>query len=106
MMMSSSPNGCENKSQALTVNYVIPCQDVVVSLMQPYANNVTVTESAYAITLTALNVVTNSPVPFIIVQENKIDESGYNDIVVPLDLAKETKQKLTLVANMAQTRFP
>lgn len=50
----------------------------------------------------ALKVVTNSPTPFIIVQENKIDEAGYNDIVVPLDLAKETKQKLTLVANMAQ----
>lgn len=50
----------------------------------------------------ALKVVTNSPTPFIIVQEDKIDEAGYNDIVVPLDLAKETKQKLTLVANMAQ----
>jgi len=50
----------------------------------------------------ALKVVTNSPTPFIIVQEDKIAESGYNDIVVPLDLAKETKQKLTLVANMAK----
>lgn len=50
----------------------------------------------------ALKVVTNSPTPFIIVQENRINESGYDDIIVPLDLHKETKQKLTLVANMAK----
>ena len=50
----------------------------------------------------ALKVVTSSPTPFIIVQENKINESGYDDIVVPLDLHKETKQKLTLVANRAK----
>lgn len=50
----------------------------------------------------ALKVVTSSPTPFVIVQNRKIDDNGYNDIVVPLDLEKETKQKLTLVANMAQ----
>lgn len=50
----------------------------------------------------ALKVVTNSPTPFVIVQESKIDDKGYNNIVVPLDLEKETKQKLTLVANMAK----
>ena len=50
----------------------------------------------------ALKVVTSSPAPFVIVQENDINESGYDDIVVPLDLHKETKQKLTLVANIAQ----
>ena len=50
----------------------------------------------------ALKVVTSSATPFIIVQEDKINASGYDDIVVPLDLHKETKQKLTLVANMAQ----
>lgn len=50
----------------------------------------------------ALKVVTNSPTPFIVVQEAKINKSGYNDIIVPLDLHKETKQKLTLVANMAK----
>lgn len=50
----------------------------------------------------ALKVVTSSPTPFIIVQEHQINESGYDDIVVPLDLHKETKQKLTLVANMAK----
>lgn len=50
----------------------------------------------------ALKVVTNSATPFIIVQETRINKSGYDDIVVPLDLHKETKQKLTLVANMAK----
>lgn len=50
----------------------------------------------------ALKVVTNSPTPFIIVQEDRISESGYDNIIVPLDLHKETKQKLTLVANMAK----
>ncbi len=50
----------------------------------------------------ALKVVTNSPTPFVIVQETRINESGYDDIIVPLDLHKETKQKLTLVANMAK----
>ena len=50
----------------------------------------------------ALKVVTSSTTPFIIVQENKINDSGYDDIVVPLDLHNETKQKLTLVANMAK----
>ena len=50
----------------------------------------------------ALKVVTSSPAPFVIVQGTDINESGYDDIVVPLDLHKETKQKLTLVANIAQ----
>lgn len=50
----------------------------------------------------ALKVVTNSSVPFIIVQEKGIKESGYDDIVVPMDLNKETKQKLAIVANLAQ----
>lgn len=50
----------------------------------------------------ALKVVTSSPAPFVIVQNQDINDSGYDDIVVPLDLHKETKQKLTLVANIAQ----
>lgn len=50
----------------------------------------------------ALKVVTDSAAPFVIVQKAEIKPSGYDDIVVPLDLHKETKQKLTLVANMAQ----
>jgi nucleotide-binding universal stress UspA family protein len=52
----------------------------------------------------ALKVVTNSPVPFVIVQEKekKIKQSGYDLIVVPIDLHKETKQKLAVVANLAK----
>ena len=50
----------------------------------------------------ALKVVTSSSVPFIIIQNDNISEQGYDDIVVPLDLHKETKQKLTIVANMAK----
>ncbi len=49
----------------------------------------------------ALKVITSSSVPFIIVQEKGIKESGYDDIVVPMDLHKETKQKLAIVANLA-----
>jgi nucleotide-binding universal stress UspA family protein len=50
----------------------------------------------------ALKVVTHSTVPFIIVQQKDIGENGYDDIVVPLDLHKETKQKLAIVASMAK----
>ena len=52
----------------------------------------------------ALKVVTSSPVPFIIVQEKekKIKPTGYDLIVVPMDLHKETKQKLAVVANLAK----
>lgn len=50
----------------------------------------------------ALKVITSSTTPFVVVQESKIKESGYDDIVVPLDLSKETKQKLNLVAKMAK----
>ncbi len=52
----------------------------------------------------ALKVVTSSPIPFIIVQEKvkDIKPSGYDLIVVPMDLQKETKQKLTIVASLAK----
>jgi nucleotide-binding universal stress UspA family protein len=49
-----------------------------------------------------LKIVTSANIPFIIVQEKEIEENGYDDIVVPLDLKKETKQKLSLVADMAK----
>jgi nucleotide-binding universal stress UspA family protein len=49
----------------------------------------------------ALKVITHSTIPFIVVQEKTIKETGYDDIVVPLDLNKETKQKLAYVANIA-----
>jgi hypothetical protein len=48
--------GCQNATQTINVNYVIPCQDVVITLMQPSANSQVVTESAYAISLVAQNV--------------------------------------------------
>lgn len=50
----------------------------------------------------ALKIVTHSSVPFIIVQETGINETGYDDIVVPLDLNQNTKQKLKIVANMSK----
>lgn len=49
----------------------------------------------------ALKVITNSSVPFIVVQDQLMNETGYDSIVVPLDLNKETKQKLEMVASMA-----
>lgn len=51
----------------------------------------------------ALRVIMGSSVPFIVVQERNIKDIGYRNIVVPLDLHKETRQKLTIVAQMAQT---
>jgi len=51
--------------------------------------------------MNALKVITHSSVPFVIVQETTSTETGYDDIVVPLDLHKETKQKLVTVANLA-----
>lgn len=50
----------------------------------------------------ALRVVNSSTVPFIIVQELSPKETGYDDIVVPMDLNQETKQKLTIVAELAK----
>jgi hypothetical protein len=49
----------------------------------------------------ALKVITNSSVPFIVVQDQLMKETGYDSIVVPLDLNKETKQKLEMAASMA-----
>lgn len=50
----------------------------------------------------ALRVITNSTVPFIVVQEREIKPSGYQQLVVPMDLQKESRQKLTLVADLAK----
>lgn len=49
----------------------------------------------------ALKVINSSKVPFIIVQEKSPKDDGYEDIIVPLDLNKETKQKLAIVADIA-----
>lgn len=49
----------------------------------------------------ALKIVTNTATPVIITQERGIRETGYDDIVVPLDLHQDTKQKLSIVAEVA-----
>lgn len=49
----------------------------------------------------ALRVITNGNVPFIVVQDRNIRENRYSDIVVPMDLQRETRQKVALVADMA-----
>lgn len=51
----------------------------------------------------ALRVITSSSIPFLVVQERPIKDTGYHNIVVPLDLHKESRQKLTIVAEMAKT---
>jgi len=50
----------------------------------------------------ALKVITNSSVPFIVVQNDIMHAGGYDKIMVPLDLHNETKQKLEIVADMAK----
>lgn len=50
----------------------------------------------------ALKVVTSSTVPFIVVQEKAHKKTNYSSIVVPMDLHKETKQKLSYVATLAK----
>ena len=49
----------------------------------------------------AIKVISSSPVPFIVTQEKLMNSRGYDNIVVPLDLNVETKQKLELVAKIA-----
>jgi nucleotide-binding universal stress UspA family protein len=49
----------------------------------------------------ALKVITNSVVPFIVVQERGIKD-GYFNIVCPMDLSKETKQKIDLTVQVAK----
>ena len=49
----------------------------------------------------ALKVITNSKVPFIVVQQKPI-KNGYTNIVLPLNLSKDTKQKISLATEMAK----
>jgi nucleotide-binding universal stress UspA family protein len=49
----------------------------------------------------AIKVITNSNVPFIVVQEKSITD-GYEKIVLPMDMSKETKQKLASTAYLAK----
>ncbi|MEO5642271.1 MAG: universal stress protein [Bacteroidia bacterium] len=48
----------------------------------------------------AVKVITNSAVPFVVVQ-NRPMRNGYSRIVLPMDLTKEGKQKLDLTIRMA-----
>jgi nucleotide-binding universal stress UspA family protein len=50
----------------------------------------------------AVKVITNSKVPFIVVQERKFRE-GYKDILLPMDFSKETKQKLSMTISVAKS---
>ena len=49
----------------------------------------------------ALRAITNSDVPFIVVQERGLRTGGYRNIMVPLDLKRETRQKVGMAAAMA-----
>lgn len=50
----------------------------------------------------ALKVISNSKLPFVIVQNKNPKQKGtYDDIVVPVDYSEVTKQKLTVAANVA-----
>lgn len=49
----------------------------------------------------AIKVITNSNVPFIVVQEKSISD-GYQKIVMPMDMSKDTKQKVGVTAYLAK----
>jgi len=50
----------------------------------------------------AMKVVSHSEKPFIVVQKKAIKESGYDNIVVPLDMTEDSKQKLDEVADIVK----
>jgi nucleotide-binding universal stress UspA family protein len=50
----------------------------------------------------AVKVITNSKVPFIVVQERKFRD-GYQNILLPMDFSKETKQKLSMTISVAKS---
>lgn len=50
----------------------------------------------------AMKIITNSSTPFIVTQKGTVKESGYDTILVPLDLHNETKQKLEIVGDMSK----
>lgn len=49
----------------------------------------------------AVKVITNSNVPFVVVQERG-SRNGYKKIILPMDLSKESKHKLDLTIKMAR----
>lgn len=50
----------------------------------------------------ALRIISNSKVPFVIVQNKNPKTETYDDIVVPIDYSEVTKQKLAVAANIAR----
>jgi len=50
----------------------------------------------------AMKVITHSEKPFIVVQEKGIKETGYDNIIVPMDMTDDSKQKLDEVADIAK----
>ena len=50
----------------------------------------------------AMKVVSHSEKPFIVVQDKGIKDTGYDDILVPLDMTEDSKQKLDEVADVAK----
>ena len=50
----------------------------------------------------ALRVITNSNVPFVVVQEKAFADHGYKNIVLPMYFAKESKQKLEWAVYVAK----
>lgn len=55
----------------------------------------------YLVGSNALKVITNSEIPFIVVQDKIDDQVAYKNIVVPMDLTNETKQKLGYASEIA-----
>lgn len=49
----------------------------------------------------ALKVITNSDIPFVVVQERNIKD-GYKNILLPMDMTKDSKQKISLTISMAK----
>lgn len=50
----------------------------------------------------AMKVISHSEKPFIVVQNKGIKETGYDHIVVPMDMTEDSKQKLDEVADIAK----
>lgn len=50
----------------------------------------------------ALKVITNSEVPFVVVQERAIGANGYKKIVLPINFSRETKHKLKQTIQLAK----
>ena len=50
----------------------------------------------------ALRVITNANRPFVVVQDKQIRSRGYQNIVLPIDFSRETKQKLVWAAELAK----